>query len=387
MFLRQSTSQVFRIGPFVDSTDGVTPETGLTIANTDCDLSKDGAAFGSKNSGGLTADGSNGWYSGTLDTTDTNTVGELIIEVTVSGALPVWTRYYVVEEAIYDKFYASGAAVTDLTAAQVNAEVDTALADYDAPTKAELDSGLAGLNDLDAAGIRTATGLASANLDTQLAALPTAAENRAEMDSNSTQLTAIVADTNELQTDWTNGGRLDLILDATATASALATVDGNVDAILVDTSTSLPADIAAISSLDAAGVRSAIGLASANLDTQLGTIDTNVDAVLVDTGTTLPATLSTIDGNVDAILVDTGTTLPAAIPSVSDILTTQMTESYAADGVAPTLTQAVMLTQQILSEASAVSTTMTVRRLDGSATAATFTLNDDTTPTSITRAT
>jgi hypothetical protein len=39
--------------------------------------------------------------------------------------------------------------------------------------------------------------------------------------------------------------------------------------------------------LDAAGVRSAIGLASANLDTQLGTIDSNVDAILVDTGTTL----------------------------------------------------------------------------------------------------
>lgn len=36
---------------------------------------------------------------------------------------------------------------------------------------------------------------------TVIAALPTAAENRAEMDSNSTQLAAIVADTNELQTD------------------------------------------------------------------------------------------------------------------------------------------------------------------------------------------
>ncbi len=119
MFLRQSTSQVFRIGPFVDSTDGVTPETGLTIANTDCDLSKDGAAFGSKNSGGLTADGSNGWYSGTLDTTDTNTVGELIIEVTVSGALPVWTRYYVVEEAIYDKLFAGSAALNDIAATAI----------------------------------------------------------------------------------------------------------------------------------------------------------------------------------------------------------------------------------------------------------------------------
>ena len=39
----------------------------------------------------------------------------------------------------------------------------------------------AGLSTLDAAGVRTAVGLASANLDTQLAALPTAAENATEL--------------------------------------------------------------------------------------------------------------------------------------------------------------------------------------------------------------
>jgi hypothetical protein len=45
-------------------------------------------------------------------------------------------------------------------------------------------------------------------------AAPTAAENRAEMDANSTRLEAIEADTNELQTDLANGGRLDLLIDA-----------------------------------------------------------------------------------------------------------------------------------------------------------------------------
>ena len=43
---------------------------------------------------------------------------------------------------------------------------------------------------------------------------PTAVQIRQEIDSNSTQLAAIVADTNELQTDWANGGRLDLLIDA-----------------------------------------------------------------------------------------------------------------------------------------------------------------------------
>jgi len=63
-------------------------------------------------------------------------------------------------------------------------------------------------------------------------------------------------------------------LTSIATAAALTTVDTVVDAILVDTGTTIPAQITALNDLDAAGVRSAVGLASANLDTQLGDIPT-----------------------------------------------------------------------------------------------------------------
>ena len=72
---------------------------------------------------------------------------------------------------------------------------------------------------------------------------------------------------------------------------------------------------------------------------------------------------------------------------VTGVLTTQMTESYAADGAAPTLTQAVMLTQQHLTEFAISGTTVTTKKVDGTTTAATFTLDSSTTPTSITRAT
>lgn len=65
--------------------------------------------------------------------------------------------------------------------------------------------------------------------------VPTAAAIRAEIDANSTQLAAIVADTNELQADWANGGRLDVILDARASQSSVDTINGIVDAILIDT--------------------------------------------------------------------------------------------------------------------------------------------------------
>jgi len=71
---------------------------------------------------------------------------------------------------------------------------------------------------------------------------------------------------------------------------------------------------------------------------------------------------------------------------VTGILTTAMTEAYAADGVAPTLAQAIFLLIAALTEFSISGTTITAKKLDGSTTAATFTINDATNPTSRTRA-
>jgi len=88
----------------------------------------------------------------------------------------------------------------------------------------------------------------------------------------------------------------------------------------------------------------------------------------------------------DIQLCDTVTTNTDAI-TVAGILTTQMTEAYAADGTAPTLAQAIFLIQQSLHEFAISSTTRTVKKLDGSTSAATFTLDDATSPTSTTRAT
>jgi len=47
-----------------------------------------------------------------------------------------------------------------------------------------------------------------------------------------------LVDTNELQTDWADGGRLDAILDARASQTSVDTIDGIVDSILDDTGTS-----------------------------------------------------------------------------------------------------------------------------------------------------
>jgi len=109
-FLRQSTTQVIRFGPCLDKTDGVTEETALTLAQADMRLSKDGGAFAQKSAAGSATHDSDGWYSTTLSATDTATVGELILNVhQPANMLPVWMRFYVVEEEVYDDIFAASA--------------------------------------------------------------------------------------------------------------------------------------------------------------------------------------------------------------------------------------------------------------------------------------
>jgi hypothetical protein len=72
-------------------------------------------------------------------------------------------------------------------------------------------------------------------LGTNLNATVSSRASQASVDTVDTNVDAILVDTNELQTDWVDGGRLDLILDARASQASLDVVDGNVDAILLDT--------------------------------------------------------------------------------------------------------------------------------------------------------
>ena len=109
-FLRQATSQVILFGPCLDIGDGVSEEVSLTLAQADMRLSKDGGAFAEKNASGNATHDSDGWYNTTLDATDTATVGELILNVhQPANMLPVWLRWWVIEEAVYDAHYGASA--------------------------------------------------------------------------------------------------------------------------------------------------------------------------------------------------------------------------------------------------------------------------------------
>jgi len=228
-----------------------------------------------------------------------------------------------------------------------------------------------------------------------------------------------------------NAANVSAILVDTGTTlpATLATIDTNVDSILVDTGTTLPSTLSTIEGkIDTVdtNIDSILVDTGTTLPASIATVDSNVDAILVDTGTTLPATLATIDGNVDSILVDTGTTIPASLttidtvvdgiqadldngtdglgalktlidavqtavdalddPSVADILTTQMTESYAANGTAPTLAQGIFAIHQKLMQGNYSGTTSTVYKLDNSTSAFVGTLDDATNPTEDRRA-
>lgn len=104
LLLKQSTAATIKMGPFVDSTDGNTEKTALTIAQADIRLSKNGGAFAQTNNATGGTHDSNGLYGIPLDTTDTGTLGRLKVFVHKTGALPVWDYFMVVPATVYDAF-------------------------------------------------------------------------------------------------------------------------------------------------------------------------------------------------------------------------------------------------------------------------------------------
>ena len=180
-----------------------------------------------------------------------------------------------------DAFYATGANYTVvLSAATIDGQiVNAVLAHFSVENRYERGTDSANTTTpLDAAGVRGAVGMANADLDTQLGTL-------------STHTAANVAT---------------LIL---ATPAQKLVTDANG---YVTYSNTAP--------LDAAGVRGAVGMANADLDTQLGTLSThtaaNVWAVATRSLTILDEDSTTLD--LDGTTVGTVTTLSNWHASVTD---------------------------------------------------------------------
>lgn len=183
-----------------------------------------------------------------------------------------------------------------------------------------------------------------------------------------------------------------------ALTSALTTI-GSIGKLLVDNinatiSSRLPTS-SYTAPLDAAGTRSAVGLASANLDTQLAAIDDAVDTEIATLVTNVGTILAAVDTEVAAIKEKTDL-IPPSPAAVGDAMTLSaaydfakgtvaMTESYAANGVAPTAIQALYAIHQYLTMFAIVGTSYTVKKLDNATTAYVVTINSATAPTAAAR--
>ena len=111
---------------------------------------------------------------------------------------------------------------------------------------------------------------------------------------------------------------------------------------------------------------------------------------LVDTTTTNTDMLTAVGvwaAGTRTLTANTNFNDPTAAAIATAVLTTAMTESYRATNAAPTLAQSQFELIAHMGEKSISSTTYTLKKLDGSTTAKTYTLNDAVKPTAITETT
>ena len=112
MFIRQNSTSKIVLGPAVAVGDGYTMVSSLDVSTADSAkaILSDESVVDVSGFTWAAITGADGMYHLTLTTGVSDTVGpvDIVIE-DVSLCLPIHQRFYVVEEAVYDAYYASGA--------------------------------------------------------------------------------------------------------------------------------------------------------------------------------------------------------------------------------------------------------------------------------------
>lgn len=384
IYLKQSTaSQEVPLGYFLDSTDGNTEETGLTINNTDIKLWKNGATtLANKNSGGATHI-SNGVYYAVLDATDTGTLGPMVIFVHVSGALAVRVETCVLAANIFDSLIGGG----DLLDTSVVQWTGTNVATPDTAgyVKATIKSGT-GTGELN-----LTSGVVDTNVTKFGGTNGTFASGRPEVNTSHIAGSAVSTSSaqigvnvvNAAGTAWNSGaiGASTLATD-TITAAKIAADAIGASELASDAATEIATAVWAsgtrvltantnLNDLSAAGVRSAIGLASANLDTQLSTIDdfldTEIAAIKAKTdnlpsdpadASDIAASFSTVNTKLDTIddFIDTEVSAIKAKTDQLTFTTSNRVDSQVLGMEADSLTASALATDAVTEIQSGLST-------------------------------
>lgn len=248
-YLRQSTAVTEKFGPFVDATTGVDPEVALTIQKANVRVSKNGGNMAAASADQGVADAGAphdelGVYDGSLDATDTGTLGRLRVDIQMAGAAPWWDEWEVVPAVVYDAMVAgSDYLQTDVTqwkgatapamtgdayarigeaGANLTALGDTRLANLNATVGSREASGAA------ATAVATLNNLSAQNVADALKLAPTAGDPAAgsvnkHLDDIITYLatTGVLLSSDALEDIWTYDTRtLTMTLYAIAQASA-----------------------------------------------------------------------------------------------------------------------------------------------------------------------
>lgn len=228
------------------------------------------------------------------------TVGSVTSAVTTSNASDVTAI-----KAVTDNLPDSG-ALTSIATASALSTVDTVVDGIKAVTDNLPDSGaltslataasISGLNDFDPATQTVTTDAASRTASqADVSSLATAASIASLNDFDPASdtvanVTTVGSVTNAVTTS--NAADVTAIKSVTDKIDTALVQDGSVYQYTTNALENAPSGGGGLTQAD---VRAAVGLASANLDTQLSTIDTVVDAVLVDTGTDIPASISALN--------------------------------------------------------------------------------------------
>jgi hypothetical protein len=296
-FIKLSTAYTFRLGPFLDDTDGKTAETSLTIAYTDCYLSKAGAAFAAKGeTTNLTGTGtSQGYYTCVLNTTDTGTLGPLRVHVHVSGALPVWADFHVLPAMVYDSLFA--AAATDYLQVDVYQANGNQVAAGAIPNVAAGSSG--GLPTVDASNavkVQSGTGANQISLSSGLVTLAAVTHTGAVIPTTTAVTNAVVlpTGTGAGQISLSSGGVL--LQGTTHTSAVIPTVTTTGTATNVTTVNGLAANVITAASINTGAITNAKFAAGA-IDAAAiadNAIDLATFAADCKTGSALKANVETV---------------------------------------------------------------------------------------------
>lgn len=136
-FLRENTAQRVTVGPFFDSTDGLTPELALTVTNCQLSMTVDTGgvptlvldAFATASGGTndmvhITNDNA-GLYDLELTATQTNYLGRAFLAIVDATAhVPVFHEFIILPQAVYDALILG----TDVLSVDVTQWLGTAVA-------------------------------------------------------------------------------------------------------------------------------------------------------------------------------------------------------------------------------------------------------------------